>query len=164
MQSPLILHLFHVLKYINMKLLTFLSVGAFIVLSAFVVGKKIDSTVREKTMTITSLYATKWFLKQIYTDNGSVVVTEAFIKFNREKKSAGGNGSCNMFGSNFSVNNDEISFKNIFSTKMYCEGAQQQEDLFFKQLEKVNRFEIKGEILKLYQDKDLLLEFESSSE
>ena len=111
------------------------------------------------------LYVTKWSLKKIYR---AAVMEEvnakAFIKFNRQKKSAGENGNCNMFGRNFSVNKEKIGFKNIFSTKMYCEVAQQQEDLFFKQLEKVNRFEIKGEILKLYQDKDLLLEFESSSE
>jgi len=38
---------------------------------------------------------------------------------------------------------------------------QETEDAFFKQLEKVNRFEIKGKALQLYKDKELLLEFES---
>ncbi len=160
MQSPLIMHLFHVLKYINMKLLTFLSAGAFIVLTAFIMKEPTSPAGKEKITLTTSLYETKWSLKKIQSDAGvEEVNTKAFIKFNQEKKSAGGNGSCNVFGSNFTVINNTISLKNIFSTKMYCEGVQQTEDLFFKQLEKVNRFEVKDKTLFLFRDNCVLLEF-----
>ena len=136
-----------------MKLITFISAGAFIVLSAFVMKK-------EKTTATASLYDTKWSLKKIHTDAGMEEVnTKAFIKLNAEKKSAGGNGGCNSYGSSFSIINNTISFKNIFSTKMYCEGVQQIEDAFFKQLEKANRFEVKEKELILYYDKEVLLEF-----
>jgi len=57
------------------------------------------------------------------------------------------------------VNDKIISFKNIFSTKMYCEGVQQIEDAFFKQLKNINRFEMKNKVLLLYDDKVVLLEF-----
>lgn len=134
-----------------MKLITFIVAGAFILLSAFIM-KKENAT--------TSLYDTKWILKKIHTENGvEEINTKAFIKLDEEKRRAGGNGSCNTFGSNFSITNNEISFKNIFSTKMYCEDVQQTEDAFFKQLEKVNRFEVKGEKLFLYLNKEILLEF-----
>ncbi len=137
-----------------MKLITFISAGAFIILSAFVM--KNNNTAKQ------SLYNTKWSLKKIHTETGvEEVLTKAFIKFNQEKKSAGGDGSCNSFGSSFTISNNGISFKNIFSTKMYCEGVQQIEDAFLKQLEKVNRFEVKGRELILYHDKDVLLEFKS---
>ena len=89
------------------------------------------------------------------------ITTKAFIKFNKETKCAGGNGSCNTFGSNFTISDNTISFKNIFSTKMYCEGVQKTEDSFFNQLEKVNRFEVKDKTLVLYQGDDILLVFES---
>lgn len=109
-----------------------------------------------------SLYDTKWSLKKIYTETGTEeVFTKAFIKFNQAKNSAGGNGGCNSFGSTVLISGKKISITDIFSTKMYCEGIQQTEDAFFKQLEKVNRFEIKDKALLLYHDKDLLLEFES---
>jgi|CXWL01.1.fsa_nt_gi heat shock protein HslJ len=138
-----------------MKLITFISAGAFILFSAFVMKK-------ENIKQATPLYDTKWTLNKIHTEAGvEEVLTKAFIKFNREKKSAGGNGSCNSFGSDFSIGNDKISFKNIFSTKMYCDGVQQTEDAFFRQLGKVNRFEVKDKKLLLYQDKDVLLEFVS---
>ena len=138
-----------------MKLVTFISAGTFIVLSAFVMKK-------EKTTNTTSLYDTKWSLKKIHTDAGvEEVNTKAFIKLNAEKKSAGGNGSCNTFGSSFSIINNTISFKNIFSTKMYCEGVQQIEDAFFKQLEKVNRLEVTDKALVLFHENEILLEFDS---
>jgi len=138
-----------------MKLVSFVSAGAFIFFSAFVMKK-------QNTMQLSSLYDTKWKLKKIHiADSVETVTNKAFIKFNQEKKSAGGNGRCNTFGSSITVLGNTVSFKNIFSTKMYCEGIQQTEDAFFKQLEKVNRFVIKEKALLLYKDKGLLLELES---
>jgi heat shock protein HslJ len=142
-------------KSVDMKLITFISAGAFILLSAFIMKK-------ENARPTTCLYDTKWLLQKIHTENGMEEInTKAFIKFNKEKKSAGGNGSCNTFGSNFTISDNTISFKNIFSTKMYCEGVQKTEDSFFNQLEKVNRFEVKDKTLVLYQGDDILLVFES---
>lgn len=141
-----------------MRLTTLISAGIFIVASAFIMKKEhIDDTMINQP-----LYDTKWSLKKIHTETGiQDVQTKAFIKFNEEKKSAGGNGSCNTFGSSSSVSNNQVSFKNIFSTKMYCEDVQQIENIFLNQLGKVNRFEIKNKTLFLYNDKDLLLEFEA---
>jgi heat shock protein HslJ len=76
----------------------------------------------------------------------------------------GGNGSCNSFGSTASVNGNEVSFKNIFSTKMYCEQVQQIENIFLGSLGKVTRYEIKDNSLFLYGDKNLLLEFVAAEE
>jgi len=137
-----------------MKLITFISAGAFIFFSAFIMKKK--NHIQQ------SLYDTKWSLKKIHSETGvEEVVTKAFIKFNHAKNSAGGNGSCNSFGSTAVVSGSAISIKDIFSTKMYCEEVQQTEDAFFKQLAKVNRFEVKGKRLTLFQDKEVLLEFQS---
>jgi len=137
-----------------MKLVTFISAGAFIFFSAFIMKKK--NQVQQ------SLYDKKWSLKKIHSETGEEeVITKAFIRFNQAKNSAGGNGGCNSFGSTTVVSGSAISIKDIFSTKMYCEGVQSTEDAFFKQLAKVNRFEVKGKKLILYQDKAMLLEFES---
>ena len=117
-------------------------------------------TSKETMKAITPLFDTKWSLKRIY-NNGKeeAVSTKAFIRFDKEKGSAGGNGSCNSFGSTATVNGNEVSFKNIFSTKMYCEQVQQIENKYLGKLQKANRFEIKEKELVLYQDKEKLLEF-----
>ncbi|HMK25810.1 MAG TPA: META domain-containing protein [Chitinophagaceae bacterium] len=138
-----------------MKLINFVSAGAFIFFSAFVMKK-------QNAGQESSLYDTKWKLKKIHiADSVEAITNKAFIKFNQEKKSAGGNGGCNSFGSSITVAGNTVSFKNIFSTKMYCEGIQQTEDSFFKQLEKVNKFKVKNKSLLLYKDKNVVLEFES---
>jgi heat shock protein HslJ len=117
-------------------------------------------TAKETVKATLPLFDTKWSLKKIYEkDNEEVVNTKAFIRFDKEKNSAGGNGSCNSFGSTASVNGNEVIFKNIFSTKMYCEQVQLIENSYFGKLEKVNRFEIKDKTLVLYHDKEKLLEF-----
>lgn len=135
-----------------MKLITFISAGAFIFLSAFAIKKN-----NEKQAP--SLYHAKWSLKKIHTETGiREVQTKAFIKFNEEKQSAGGNGSCNTFGSTITTDGSKINFTNIFSTKMYCDEVQQTEDQFFRLLGQVTRFEIKGKNLLLSDQKGLLLE------
>jgi heat shock protein HslJ len=103
-----------------------------------------------------------WNLKKIHSSSGVVVINNpnAFIKFDAEKNSAGGKGGCNSFGSNYNINNASINFKNVFSTKMFCEKFQKEEDEFFKQLEKVNRYDVVDGKLFLYQDNELLLEFD----
>jgi len=151
-QEQLILHPGNDNKSLNMKLITFMAAGGFILLSAFIMKQK-------QTNQASGLYDTKWALKKIHQGPAvEDVNTKAFIKFNAEKKSAGGNGSCNSFGSSFTMNNNAIAITHLFSTKMYCEGVQATEDTFFKQLEKVNRFEIKDKTLLLYHGEELLLE------
>lgn len=116
--------------------------------------------VKQTNIATTPLFETKWLLKKIYSEKGEWVVnTNAFLRLNEAKKTAGGNGSCNSFGSTTTILDNAISFKNIFSTKMYCEGVQQTEDAFFKQLGKVNSFETKGRSLLLYEGKNIVLEF-----
>lgn len=117
-------------------------------------------TSKEAVMTSTPLFDTKWSLKKIY-DNGKqeYINSKAFIRFDKEKGSAGGNGSCNSFGSTASVQGNEVNFKNIFSTKMYCEQVQQIENKFLRSLETVNRYEIKDKTLMLFNHKELMLAF-----
>jgi len=120
---------------------------------------------KETMKTTTPLFNTKWSLKKIYSDGKEESVnTKAFIRFDKEKGSAGGNGSCNSFGITAAINGNEVSFKNIFSTKMYCEQVQSIENKFLGSLEKVTRYEIKDKSLLLYNDKNLLLEFAAADE
>ena len=155
MKSILALHQIYTIKTQYIKLTTFISTGAFILFSAVALKKDDQSKA--------SLYNTRWVLKKVFTNaGGELVQTKAFIQLNAEKKTAGGNGSCNSFGSNVVTAGNHISFANIFSTKMYCEGVQKTEDVFFQQLGKANMFEIKGNRLSLYRGKNLLLEFASN--
>lgn len=106
--------------------------------------------------------AHKWYLSAIHKEGEVKQVTnkKAFINFNIGKGSAGGNGSCNSFGSTVTLDGSKMGFKNIFSTKMYCEGVQPIENDFFEQLAKVTRYSIREGKLLLFKEDSLLLEFE----
>jgi heat shock protein HslJ len=120
---------------------------------------------KESMQETTPLYNTKWSLKKIYTNNKEEVVnTKAFIRFDKEKGSAGGNGSCNSFGSAATIAANQLGFKNIFSTKMYCDQVQQIENKYLGHLGKITRYEIRGKNLLLYNDKELMLEFSAEEE
>jgi len=136
----------------------------FICVAIVMLNSACNST-KETMQSAIPLFNTKWSLKKIYTgDQEETVNTKAFIRFDKEKGSAGGSGSCNSFGSTATINGNEVSFKNIFSTKMYCEQVQQIENKFLGSLGKITRYEIKDKSLFLYNDKNLLLEFAATEE
>ena len=136
----------------------------FICAAILTLGTSYNSA-KETMQSPTPLYNTKWSLKKIFNNgNEEIVNTKAFVRFDKQKGSAGGNGSCNSFGSTATINGNELSFKNVFSTKMYCEQVQQIENKFLGSLEMVTRYDIKDKSLFLYRDKDLLLEFIAQEE
>lgn len=102
-------------------------------------------------------YGTHWQLKRI--EGKAVNTNRAFIRFDDEKKSAGGNGGCNGFGGDLEKNGSKIKISNVISTKMYCENGSDVENKFLSRLERVNNYEIKNGKLFLKKDDKILLEF-----
>jgi heat shock protein HslJ len=107
------------------------------------------------------LDATKWWLTSIHTTDSFEQVSgkKAFIHFKIAREKANGNGCCNSFGGKVTVDGNKLSFGNIFSTKMLCDERQSIEEEFFRQLQRVTRYEIKGKKLKLFNADDAVLEF-----
>jgi len=119
------------------------------------------SSLEENQTAVSLIDSVKWRLIKIHMPSGSqpetITVTgaKAFIRFDQVKGSAGGNGSCNSFGSTMKLKGNEISFTNIFSTKMYCDEVQSIENAFLGQLQKIT-----GNNLFLRDGDRVLLEFE----
>jgi len=110
---------------------------------------------------VSNLDTSRWWLSRVHQDTATIDVInkKAFIRFKEEKGSAGGNGSCNSFGSTMKRDGNNVSFTNIFSTKMYCEGVQPIENSFLDLLGKVTRYEISGTNLWLFAGDKKVLEF-----
>ena len=137
-----------------MKLTTYISASVFIFMSAIVIRNN------EAKNQSSSLYETKWSLRKVNNGHAFVDVNgKAFIRFDEDKQSAGGNGSCNSFGSTLTVSGNTLNIFNIFSTKMYCEEVQSIENVYLSNLAEASRYEIKGGTLSLFNNKVLLLEF-----
>ncbi|MBL7743447.1 MAG: META domain-containing protein [Chitinophagaceae bacterium] len=110
---------------------------------------------------VSKLEEHRWYLSTIYKTNGytEIMTRKAFILFRTADGKISGNGSCNSFGGKLTIDGNTLIFGNIFSTKMYCSDVQSVEDDFFKQLQKVTRYEIKGNKLLLFEGDNLVLEF-----
>ena len=135
---------------------------SFVLLSCKVQHLPVNDLPKEPGSADVSLDSNKWYLVRIHQSTGTTEVTtrRAFIHFNKTKGSAGGNGSCNSFGSTMNLDGKKVSFTDIFSTKMYCDDVQSIENSFLGQLGKVTRYEVKGRSLLLFDKENVALEFE----
>ena len=104
----------------------------------------------------------KWVLEQIKGRQTFVPLPYAFINFDAQRRSAGGDSSCNVFGGEYTVTGDRINIRNIVSTMRACvedSSKMSTERDMLDGLRTANRFEISGNRLNLYHGRELLLTF-----
>jgi heat shock protein HslJ len=82
---------------------------------------------------------------------------EMYIVFKTENNRAEGNGGCNTFAGSYQLKGDSSVFlSEIASTKMYCEGIE-NENAFFMALSRANHFQIHDDTLILSEDRAMKL-------
>jgi heat shock protein HslJ len=81
---------------------------------------------------------------------------DAFIRFENDEKRFTGNGGCNQINGSYALNKKNIKFGQVVSTKMNCEDIA-FESTFLDLLNKVDKFEQKGNDLHLKRKKEVLL-------
>jgi len=103
----------------------------------------------------------KWVLGSLDGTAAGELGKTAFVSFNAAKGSAGGDTSCNAFGGNYVVKGNTLTINNVISTMRACieDNRMNIERSFLDGLQKTNRFEIKGDVLRLFKDEKLLLTF-----
>lgn len=89
----------------------------------------------------------------------------AFVVFDKAKGSAGGNTSCNVFGSSYKTAGLNIAITETISTMRACveDDRMNVEREFLDGLQKADRFDINGGKLFLYQGQKLLLTFKGQN-
>lgn len=100
---------------------------------------------------------TKWTLNSL--SDGEAVMSmpiDQNIFFTIEGNSVNGSGGCNNFGGAVDVNGDQISFGDVFSTEMFCEGdgVSEREAEFLTALSQVASFSIVRDTLTLFDQTD----------
>lgn len=101
----------------------------------------------------------KWMLEAV--KGKSVSGRGAFVVFDKDKGSAGGNTGCNVFGGSYSTTGNKIAITDTISTMRACEedGRMSLEREFLDGMQKASRFEIRGNKLTLFQKDSILLTF-----
>jgi heat shock protein HslJ len=102
-----------------------------------------------ETVVNTPLRGVYWKLTTLLGQPVNKISSTAFIKFNIDGKSVGGNGGCNTFGGSYDLTgSSHLSFGPIMSTKMYC-GEGKSENVFFGLLSRTDSYLINGDTLFL---------------
>ena len=108
---------------------------------------------------IVGLEDRKWVLDAIAGTSVGKLGRTAFILFDKQKLSAGGNSSCNVFGGSYASKGSTLKITDVVSTMRACVEDERMsiERQFLDGLQKANRYEIAKDKLMLYRDKRLLL-------
>lgn len=103
----------------------------------------------------------KWMLASIGGKKVSKHGSEAFISFDAEKHSAGGNTSCNVFGGSYTSKGEKLRVTEVIATMRACieDDRMTIERQFLDALEKTDRYEIAGNKLTLFHGREPLLGF-----
>ena len=100
----------------------------------------------------TDLYGL-WMLRQI---NDSTLADNKIVKININSKGGiGGNNSCNSYGGNYKLNDNNISFSDLLQTQMYCEGSIERE--YMSALNNTSKYTLENKTLSFFDKNDKLL-------
>jgi heat shock protein HslJ len=100
-------------------------------------------------------YVGKWKLTKLAGVEN--LVEKVTLNISKDGK-IGGNGGCNAFGGSYSVKKTKITFKDIFSTKMFCADVPETE--YFNALGNAKSYAVKnGELIIYDKSKKIILKF-----
>ncbi|MFK7800519.1 MAG: META domain-containing protein [Anaerolineae bacterium] len=111
---------------------------------------------------------TKWSLTGL--NSGNAIVSMAIdqnIFLLIEGDAVGGSGGCNSFGGGVEIENNQIAFKELFSTQMFCEGdgISERESEFLAALDQARSFEILRQSLTMFDaDGNLVATFQTAGD
>ena len=106
---------------------------------------------------VTTLTKNTWLL-EAWKGNTYDYKSAPTLFFDKENKFSG-KSFCNSYGGVMTINNGEIKFDHIFSTKLYCADQSTLESEFLKELSEANSAKVVKGKLMLYKDSQLLMTF-----
>ena len=112
----------------------------------------------------TSILNTEWQLVQIGDENVQPEEDKFTIQFLEEENRFAGVGDCNRLTGVFQLNDKrEVRFDQMGMTRMMCPN-QEAEDRFVEMINKVDNYDIDGNMLLLFEGKTLLAVFQAKAE
>ena len=102
------------------------------------------------------LFETHWKLIELmgHKIQDSSIKKEMYIVLKKADSRVEGNGGCNAFSSTFTLQNNQIAFGPLVSTKMFCQGIEAENE-FFKALSSADHYYLKSDTLSLTHGKVL---------
>jgi heat shock protein HslJ len=103
----------------------------------------------------------RWVLESIGNQRNIRALPRAFVRFDAEKKSVGGDTSCNVFGGSYTETGSRLRITNVISTMRACieDDKMHVERAMLDGLRTADRFTIDEGRLQLFRGERLLLTF-----
>jgi putative lipoprotein len=86
---------------------------------------------------------------------------EAYIRFRNAENNAEGFAGCNNFSGGFEAEADRIKVGPMAITAMACINGMETEQQFLKALDEMNRYDIRGDTMRLYKDEIVVAHLEA---
>lgn len=83
----------------------------------------------------------------------------AILKFDEKENQVSGIAACNNFKADYEMLRKAIKFESIITTRKYCEGKMDEENLIITNLQNVKRYDVKANMLYFYSQDKLLLTY-----
>ena len=85
---------------------------------------------------------------------------KAYLEFDEKEMEVAGKAFCNSVKAEYELmGRNQLTFEEVTSTKMFCDGVMDLENQMVTNLQSVRRYEIKNGTLYLYSTDQLLLTF-----
>lgn len=110
-----------------------------------------------------SVFRKRWTLTQV--GERSIAADAPYLEFNVKQGRFSGSGGCNRIFGGYSVDKTELRVTPIGGTKRACAGAaaQQVETDFIRALGRTTRFDVQGDVIRLFAANSLLLVFRAGA-
>lgn len=110
-----------------------------------------------------SLRGTRWKVIAINSNayKASAGQREAYIRFRNAENNVEGFAGCNNFTGSFEAEFDHIKIGPMAVTAMACINDMGTEQQFLKALEEMNRYDIRGDTMRLYNDEVIVVHLEA---
>ncbi|MFN8237094.1 MAG: META domain-containing protein [Chitinophagales bacterium] len=101
-----------------------------------------------------------WLLYKLKMKDGikTFSLQKAYLQFDIKNNTVNGNTDCNTFNASISIDNTQLVFENILTTKMACKKHSIEAD-FLKALTSATHYKVASKMLYLYKGKSLLALF-----
>lgn len=105
------------------------------------------------------LPAGTWNLTRLLGEDASAYKRPVTFTLDTAQSRASGFAGCNQYFSTYTAKNSLIRFREVGSTKMYCEEGMKIEDEYLELLGQVRSFKLANNKLSLLKGDSVLLEF-----
>lgn len=122
--------------------------------------KKDTSIVSAEKPSLPVTDSSTWLLYKLKMKDGikTFSVQKAYLQFDIKNNTVSGNTDCNSFNASISIDNTQLAFENIITTKIACKKRSIEPD-FLKALASATGYKIASKMLYLFKGKSLLALF-----